>query len=124
MPYPNFTAADFTPSSNDGYLNVGFGLTTGDSMNVLPDKTTIINGGGTVPNGNAGIATVSHSVGETFLSLPERLSEIYNNHPDALIKDNQLGTTGINPKLRGNSQHLSTLRLGLESAHRNAPPPP
>ena len=107
MPYPNFTAADFTPSSNDGYLNVGFGLTTGDSMNVLPDKTTIINGGGTVPNGNAGIATVSHSVGETFLSLPERLSEIYNNHPDALIKDNQLGTTGINPKLRGNSQHLS-----------------
>ena len=107
MPYPNFTAADFTPSTNDGYLNVGFGLTTGDSMNVLPDKTTIINNGGTVPNGNAGIASVSHPIGATFLSLPERLSEIYNNHPDALIKDNELGTTGISPKLRGNSQHLS-----------------
>ena len=97
MPYPNFTAADFTPSTTDGYLNVGFGLTTGDSMNVLPDKTTIINNGGTVPNGNAGIATVSHPIGETFLSLPERLSEVYNNDSNALIKDNELGTTGISP---------------------------
>ncbi len=107
MPYPNFVAADFTPSTTDGYLNVAMPLTTGDTANILPDEATIIAGGGSVPNDNASIAPVNHDIGATLQGLPEVLSEIYNNDPNALIKDNQLGSTGIDPKLRGNSQHLS-----------------
>ena len=107
MPYPNFTAADFTPSTTDGYLNVAMPLTTGDTANILPDGDGITAAGGSIPNANVNIASVNHDIGATFQGIPEALSEIYNNNPNALITDNALASTGIDPRLRGNSQHLS-----------------
>ena len=107
MPYPNFVAADFTPSTTDGYLNCAPALGVNENMQCLPGEATIVAGGGSIPNDNAGITKVTQDVGDIMQNLPAALVEVYNNSSDALIKDQDLGSTALNPKLRGNETHLS-----------------
>ena len=107
MPYPNFTAADFTPSTTDGYLNCDPALGSTENMQCLPGEATIIAGGGSIPNDNASITKVTQDVGDILYNFPAALSEVYNNEAAALLKDQDLAGTGINPKLRGNEAHIS-----------------
>ena len=79
MPYPNFVAADFTPSTTDGYLNCAPALGSTENMQCLPGEATIVAGGGSIPNDNAGITKVTQDVGDILHNLPAALSEVYNN---------------------------------------------
>ena len=111
MPYPNFTAADFTPSTTKENLNADLPLVAGDVMAILPDEATIVAAGGSIPNSNQSVTLVNRDMGALYQGLPEVLAEIYNNDPNALITDNDLASTGIDPRLRGNSQHLSLIHI-------------
>ena len=42
MPYPNFTTADFTPSSTDWIFNIGNPLGNSEMVDVLPDGATML----------------------------------------------------------------------------------
>ena len=107
MPYPNFTAADFTPSSTDGYLNAGFGITTGDITDCLPDKDTLIANGVTLPNDDANITRINRDIGAVYEGFPAVLAEVYTNDPAALITDNELANTGVLPELRASGSHVT-----------------
>ena len=111
MPYPNFTTADFTPSSTDGIFNIGNPLGNSEMVDVLPDGATMLAAPyniaeSSLPNNDANIAKVSTDMGAILHGLPELLAETYRNDSAALIKDSDLANTLIHDRLRANAQYI------------------
>ena len=101
-----FTAADFTPTTNNDATPLGgFNfLASSEVMQVLPYHNHP-SMPATLPNEDANIASIPMDVGALYAGLPAALAEVYNNDPNALVQSTNF-TGKIDPRLYGNSQHL------------------
>ena len=111
MPYPNFTTADFTPSTTDGVFNIANPLGNSEMMDILPDRATMLASPyniaeSSLPNTDPNITKVTADIGALLHGLPEVIAETYRNDNNALVKDSDLANAVVSDKLRANAQYI------------------
>ena len=101
----SFSAAQFTPSNTSPLGSFTF-VGTGN-YNVLPYAGhSSMPAAEDLPN-TSNIALIPENLKETLDQLPAAIAEMYNNDVNALVKSSQFTGTAVDPRLYGNSAHLS-----------------
>ena len=100
----SFSAAQFTPNSTSPLGSTNF-LGTG-TYDILPNKEHS-SMPESLPNTDGNIAKIPVNLKEVFDQLPAAIAEMYNNDVNALVKSSQFTGTAVDPRLYGNSAHLS-----------------
>lgn len=100
----SFSAAQFTPSNTSPLGSTNF-LGTG-TYDILPNKEHS-SMPESLPNTDGNIAKIPVNIKEVLDQLPAAIAEMYNNDANALVKSSQFTGTAVDPRLYGNSAHLS-----------------
>jgi len=100
----SFSAAQFTPNNTSPLGSTNF-LGTG-TYDILPNKEHS-SMPESLPNTDGNIAKIPVNIKEVLDQLPAAIAEMYNNDVNALVKSSQFTGTAVDPRLYGNSAHLS-----------------